>query len=386
MHLGIVRLKYTPFGGAERIIQRLVSSLSTDSGLRKITIFSSDWKDNQASKESRGGDVDVDVVKIKSSGIGRFWRQTQFLKNTRKAILQRPTINILQSHERLIGSDIFRTGDGVHAAWLDRLARQRNWLSAKLIRSDPFHRLICANEKKLAADPKTIFVANSPLAKREVQSYLKVPDSRIRLIPNGIDVSHWRSVPRDENSKIVARHRFGLYPERPCVIFVGSGFERKGLGELIKAVALLKDIQLLVVGRDRHLRHYQEIASRLAPGRIKFAGGLNNVETALASADVFCLPSLYDSFSNAALEALAVGLPVVVTENTGITDYIKDSGGGLICDRNPDSIKICLETALKGSRVLSQQAQLLAQQFDHSVTTPLWLNLYQTILNKESSS
>ncbi len=384
MHLGIVRLKYTPFGGAERIIQRLVSSLSADSGVRKITIFSSDWQDNQVSKESRG--VDVDVVKIESSGIGRFWRQTQFLKNTRKAILQRPTINILQSHERFIGSDIFRTGDGVHAAWLDRLALKRNWLSAKLISSDPFHRLICANEKRLATDPKTIFVANSPLSKREVQSYLRVPGSRIRLIPNGIDVSHWRSVPRDENSKIVARHRFGLNPERPCVIFVGSGFERKGLRELIKAVVLLKDIQLLVVGRDRDTKQYQEMASRLAPGRIKFAGGINNVETALAPADIFCLPSLYDSFSNASLEALAVGLPVVVTEDTGITDYIKTSGGGLICDRNPDSIKICLETALKGSRVLSQQAQLLAQQFDHSVTTPLWLDLYQTILNRKSAS
>lgn len=387
MHLGIVRLRYTPFGGAERIIQRLVSAVGKYSMLRRITIFSMDWPDGRIEENPEVvSDIPVEVVKIKVFGFNRLWRQMRFLENVRHAISQRPSIDILQSHERLIGADIFRAGDGVHAAWLDRLGPRRGWLRNKLIRADPFHRLICSNERKMANDPNTVFVANSPLAFREIQSYLQVPDNRVRVIPNGFESEYWRKIPRDEIARKDARMQFGLCAHSPCVVFVGSGFERKGLGTLIMAVALMAGIQLLVVGRDRNIAHYKKIANKQAPGRVKFLEGLERVEVALTAADVFCLPSLYDSFSNAALEALGAGLPVVLTKDAGLHHYIEISGGGVVCVRDPDSIKMALEEALSKHASLSGQALALAGQFDHSLITPMWLDLYQNILDRKSHS
>jgi UDP-glucose:(heptosyl)LPS alpha-1,3-glucosyltransferase len=387
MHLGIVRLKYTPFGGAERIIQRLVSSLGSNSRVGRITIFSSHWASNKEAEGNVGVDVDVDVdvVKIKPKGVGRFWRQRDFFNAASQAINAIKTLDIVQSHERLVGSDIFRTGDGVHAAWLDRLSRDRDWLGRQLLQADPFHRLICANETKMASDPRTVFVANSPLAKVETERYLGVPENRIWLIPNGIDAEHWKNIPRDSVSRAIARGRLGLDTNNPCVLFVGSGFQRKGLRELILAVAPIENVQLLVVGKDSKASHYRQFADQKAPGRVRFAGPLESVEDAITAADVFCLPSLYDSFSNAALEALGAGLPAVISQDTGLASYVETHGGGLVCKRDPENIRESLELALNRADTLSAEAIELAKEFDHSVITPRWLELYQSVLERKNA-
>lgn len=385
MHLGIVRLKHTPFGGAERIIQRLVSSFGSQGRIGKVTIFSSHWEINREAKSKIevGFEVKVEVVKVESKGVGRFWRQRNFFNAARRAINVNKTLDIVQSHERLIGCDIFRTGDGVHVAWLERLARDRDWLGRQFLQVDPFHRLILANEAKIASDPRTVFVANSPLAKVEIERHLEVPESRIWLIPNGIETEYWKNIPRDPISRAIARGRLGLDPNNPCILFLGSGFQRKGLRELILAIGLLKDVQLLVVGRDSKALHYRKLADQKAPGRIRFAGPLESVDRAICAADVFCLPSTYDSFSNAALEALGAGLPVVISQDTGLSSYVETHGGGLVCERDPESIKHSLEVALKRADTFSVEAVGLAEQFDHSVITPLWLELYQSILERK---
>jgi UDP-glucose:(heptosyl)LPS alpha-1,3-glucosyltransferase len=102
-------------------------------------------------------------------------------------------------------------------------------------------------------------------------------------------------------------------------LFVGSGFERKGVPLLHRLWPHLPaHAHLVVVGRDRHLGRYRDVA---AP-RIHFAGPQTDMAPWYGLADAFVLPTLYDPFPNAALEAAASGLPVLTSTKCGAIEML----------------------------------------------------------------
>ena len=382
MHIGIIRLKYSSTGGAEKIIQRIIQSLSNKDSQIEFTIFSGQWaSESKFCSPNLKPPSNFNVVNLGLGGIGRYWRQKTFLSAAKRATESMSKLDIIQSHERMVGSDIFRAGDGVHRAWLNRLADNRGRFLGRLLEADPYHRLICNNEAEMARDPRTIFVANSPLCKREIRDFLNVPDDRVVTIPNTIDSQRWRGISRTESSKSRAKRFFTLNPDLPCVVFVGSGFYRKGLEPLIRAVGMTMDLQLVVVGSDKSTRRYESLSDRLASGRVSFLGPTTDIDKVLEAADVFCLPSLYDSFSNACLEALAAGIPVVTTRDCGISDYIEREGGGRICLRHPESILESIQYCIDNAARLRTEASTLAQQFDHTEAAQAWTGLYERLLD-----
>lgn len=376
MHLGIVRYKYSHDGGAERFINKLCLTLKSLEGIERITILAHSWEHPDGDRRSQYLSDKVDLVKIPCFGPGRFLRTYSFLHNAARAVKKFPGM-VVQSHERLPGCSIFRAGDGVHRSWLKRLSTETGGAASHLRGFDPFHQLICRNELSMARDPRTLFVANSPLCKRDLMEHLDVPEGRISLIPNSVDTAAWTVDGDAVQLRMLRKQLLGLDPGKPCVIFVGSGFHRKGLKFLIEAVGMTKDVQLLVLGHDKSSLSFHNLANRHACGRVVFLGPLLNIKHALEAADIFCLPSLYESFSNAALEAACMGLPLVVTRSVGIADYILQVGGGVICERESSSVKYAIETALGNARQLSQQVLGLSEQFDHSHVIVDWLSVYQ---------
>jgi len=387
MHLGIVRFKYTLFGGAERLIERLISQQARSGGIKQVSIFSSEWSKQDSLELTKLRDLNIrlNFVNIACSRAGRFLRHRDFLRKASIAIQEAESLDVIQSHERLPGCDIFRAGDGVHAAWLERLAAQRGWIAGKALRADPFHRLLCQAERGMANDPRIVFVANSPLCRQELQSYLGVPDRRIALIPNSINLSSWRRISPDAASKYASRKSLGLAPDKPTVLFVGSGFERKGLRPLIEAVGLLTDVQLLVVGKDKSIARYQRYADMRAKGRVKFSGPIPETRMAYAAADIFALPSLYDSFSNAALEALASGLPCILTRDVGLASFPESSEAVALCSRDPDSIREALEHCLKNLNTMSLAAEASARSFSDDRIFHLWRDLYAKVTEAKAA-
>src|SRR5207244_8903235 len=95
-----------------------------------------------------------------------------------------------------------------------------------------------------------------------------------------------------------------------AVLFLGSGWERKGLRFAIAAIAKLRDQQmrLLVAGRGNE-RKYRT-------GGVTFLGEIEDVRLPLAAGDIFILPTVYDPFSNASMDAMAAGLPGLTTRAT----------------------------------------------------------------------
>ncbi|MEO1065189.1 MAG: glycosyltransferase family 4 protein [Actinomycetota bacterium] len=168
------------------------------------------------------------------------------------------------------------------------------------------------------------------------------------VIPNFVPVEDFAATEPPDRS---ARTELGIPDSAFVCVFVALGhYERKGLGELLRAVAALdcSDVHLLVVGgSDSAMAPFREEA-----GRLGLADRLHNVETAsdvrpyLWASDVFTLPSRYETFSLVAYEAAAAGLPLVATPVHGIVDILDDGVTGWQVEHDAGSIQTALARCL----------------------------------------
>jgi UDP-glucose:(heptosyl)LPS alpha-1,3-glucosyltransferase len=245
--------------------------------------------------------------------------------------------DILFSFERIHHCDIYRAGDGVHAAWLERRARFEPFWKPWLRRFNRKHQEILALEQGLFASAGAgLVIANSHLIEREIVEHFRYPAERIRVIHNGVPPLELSATTRAN-----MRRELGLADDAFVVLFTGSGWERKGLRFAIEAMnaARLSHATLLVAGRGS-----QHGLPR--SGRVRFLGPVKDVPSYLAAADAFILPTLYEPFSNACLEALSAGLPVITTRYNGFSEVIVPGEEGEVVDE-PDDIPALAATLEK---------------------------------------
>jgi UDP-glucose:(heptosyl)LPS alpha-1,3-glucosyltransferase len=134
-----------------------------------------------------------------------------------------------------------------------------------------------------------------------------------------------------------AREFLDIPADEPLLLFLGSGFERKGLLMAIEALARLRHGTLLVAGKDRPGR-FQGRAHRLGLNqRVRFLGQRDDVGRLLAAADLLILPTIYDPCANSCLEALALGVPVVTTTANGAAELVEDGVSGFVVDDPRDT-------------------------------------------------
>lgn len=328
LRLALVRQRYNPFGGAERFIERALGALVREGA--EITLITRNW--NGAPREGFQQHLcDPDYSRLFG---GRAARDRSFAKCAQNE-MRDGNYDITQSHERIPGCMIFRAGDGVHAAWLDHRGRDQSPLARYATRLAPFHRFILAQEAAMLAAPELrAVICNSVMVREEMRRYYDVPESKLVVIENGIDLDQFHPSVA-ERWRTPQREALGLDPDVPVFLYVGSGFARKGVPQLIAALARCTDrhSRLVIVGEDRHAAAYQKQAGRLGLGsRVIFAGPQKDVLPYYGMADAFVLPTGYDPMPNAALEALACGLPTITSTSCGIAARIRDGENGFIGD------------------------------------------------------
>lgn len=320
MKLAIVRQKYTPFGGAERFVALALEALRSQ-GVT-VEVIAREWQGEAAG------------VRCDPFYLGRTWRDLSFAHCVRR-VIDSGRYDLVQSHERIPGCHIFRAGDGVHATWLE--------LSRKpLARLSPWHRYTLAAEAAMFGDPNLrAVICNSRIVRDDIAGRFGIPADRLHVIYNGVDTAKFHPGLRDE-FRAAIREKLGIGATVPLILFVGSGFARKGVATLLAALARMacRDAVVVIVGRDRHAARYQSLAQGLGVAeRVRFLGGQEDVRPYYGAADVFCLPTLYDPMPNAALEALACGLPVVTTETCGAAELVEPGVSGAVCAPNdPDAL------------------------------------------------
>lgn len=320
--LALVRQRYTPYGGAERFIERALAALR-GRGV-ELYIVTRRWSGESGSH--------VTPIIVDPPHLGRRWRQASFDRAV-CARLARETGMVVQSHERLPCCDIYRAGDGVHAVWLEEKTRDESRLRRLATSLDPYHRYILDAEKRLYASPRLRkVICISAMVQREIHERFGLPLARLPVIYNAIDTDDFH--PRLREGRDAHRAAFGIPPKAVVFLLVGSGYARKGVSRVLRALATVPPpAHFVVVGRDRHERRYrEEAAARGLSARVTFAGATNDPRPWYGAADAFILPTLYDALSNAVLEAMACGLPVITSTHCGAGELVRAAHAGSICD------------------------------------------------------
>lgn len=201
--------------------------------------------------------------------------------------------------------------------------RHQGWISGAI--STEIH----TAEYRLAQLSQRIITCSTKMA-ADVSKLFGVPRTDIDVIPNGIDASTWRVDPDDVQA---ARQRWA--PSGQLVVFVGRLEWEKGIHTLIEALArtTTPGLHAVIAGTGTYEAELMRLATPLVEEeRITFTGWLPQAELQglQAAADVIVVPSLYEPFGLVALEAGALGIPVVVADTGGLGDIVDHGRAGYL--------------------------------------------------------
>jgi glycosyltransferase involved in cell wall biosynthesis len=192
--------------------------------------------------------------------------------------------------------------------------------------SDVTHPMRSHLVQRIAATCTDRYIAVSEGVGRRLRSRFGVPDRKIRVIANGIDVERW---PAPRNPRL--RSMLAGATDRPIVLTVGRLDAQKGHRYLLAAAAEVPDALFVLVGEGRERADLEARARSLGVAdRVRFLGHRDDVPELLAACDVFVLPSLYEGLPLSVLEAMAAARPVVATAIEGISETVVDGMTGLL--------------------------------------------------------
>ncbi|MBV9490277.1 MAG: glycosyltransferase family 4 protein, partial [Verrucomicrobia bacterium] len=271
MKIGLVRRGFSQTGGAEAYLKRLGHALA-DAG-HQVTLYSTHEWPPTAWPYGR-------VVAVSGPTPAAFARNLEAVPASDE---------VLFSLERVLHCDCYRAGDGVHARWLERRrAHEPFWRHALRFvnrKHDEIRRLeeVLFGERKARA-----VIANAVLVKQEIVETFNYPADRITVIHNGVPDTHFRRHPGTRKER---RSRWNISENEIAVLFVGSGWFRKGLHYAIRAMDGIKDrrVRLLVAGQGKKPWRF--------PASVRFLGPVADMHSLYGAADQFVLPTIYDPFS-----------------------------------------------------------------------------------------
>src|SRR5213082_908411 len=319
-----VRRGYSPTGGAEAYLKRLARGV-IEAGHEARLVATNEWPEDQWPLGP--------ITRLRAESVLGFADELEQI---------RPQLDcdVLLSLERVWSCDLYRAGDGVHRAWLARRRRFELPLKQFARALNRKHRALLHLEESLFTSRKAgRVIATSQMVKKEIVDLYDYPADRIDIVHNGVPLGKFRF---DSELREKSREDLKLKPDQVALLFAGSGWERKGLVFAIQAMALCKNkkMRLLVAGRGNAASYKTKRLRFWREEPVQFLGEVADVLPIYAAADIFILPTIYDPFSNACLEALACGLPVITTRSNGFSEIIEDEVHGSIVDHARDLLAL----------------------------------------------
>jgi len=374
MRIALIRQRYTGSGGAERYVAQLATGLAAAG--HEVHVFAHRWSD-----VSPG----ITVHHVPMARAPAFLRVISFAWAAHR-MTRRGGYDVVHSFDRTLSPDVYRAGDGCHQAWLERRRLVENRRRG-LDQLNPLHRSLLLLDGHLFRGGARRIVVNSRMVREEVLRYYDTPAAALHLIYTGVDLTRFQRASTSP-ARAALRAGLGVGPDDPVVLFAGSGFERKGLRFLLEAVGQLRalpGLRLWVLGKG-DTRPLRGQAARLGIAeRVHFAGPVTDPERWMAAADLFVLPTIYDPFSNACLEALACGLPVITTAANGAAEIVEEGRTGSVLDdpRDVEGLASRIVEFLRSERreERSRAARAAAGAFPAEAHVQQVLALYENLLS-----
>jgi len=313
-------------GGAERYLVDLSTRMINEG--HEVHVFAENWDEE---------DQRIHLHHVKTIPFPKSLRLLSFAIRATKE-MEKGSYDITLGVGNTFRSTILQPHGGVHWAWfwrslraydhpilwtikfLGRILSPKQWMNG-YIEDAPYR------GKNL---PKIIAI--SDMVKQDMIRWYKVPEDRITVVYNGVNIERFH--PRNRQYREEIRKRYGIGDEI-VILFVSNNFRMKGLNYLMKALSNLKKegsspFKLLVLGRDRQ-RLYLHLAKKIGiSNEIIFAGSTDQPEKYYGAADLLVHPTFYDPCSLTVLEALASGLPVITTYSNGASRIITQAQEGFV--------------------------------------------------------
>lgn len=311
-------------GGAERYAVNLANALLKEG--HEVHIFANRWDIPGPPVHSGKGIIFHHVP----MGIGpRFLKLLSFHWRCQRQ-LKAEQFDIVHSLAQTYPADIYRMSDGLFLHWMS-LRYPNPMIRFLHLLSRPVLIFNLVFEKRIIGSGVCrMLIANSDLCRQQAETYYGVSKDRIAVIYNGVDLNIFNPGVKIFRSEIRKAYKIG--DKSPLLLFSAMNFSRKGLGELVRSLPLVRSsfpgIRLLVIGKGDP-KPYQRIARLLGiEDLLVFAGPVKDPTPFYGAADLFVLPTHYDPFANVCLEAMACGLPVVTTRQNGASELIEEGVNG----------------------------------------------------------
>ncbi len=353
--IAVVCPNYGLVGGAELFAFELTERLAQNKDF-EIHVFANRW---------RAGKTVTAFHKIPILPFPRWLRPISFALFTRRAI-KIGGFDLVHSHDRLYEFDLLTHHGLPHATWIKKVRKKNPSL---------FDRAVCHVEKTGILNPGLpLILPVSTMGKTELQKLFNIPDSRTQVIHPGITVKRYLE-PDQAQCRHKIRQRHALSPDDVVALFVGMNFDLKGLDRIMTSFSEFtcqgkkrSDLKLLVVGNG-DFKKYEKMARDLGiEKRVVFAGARQQVQNYFLASDFFVLLSYMDSFGIVVLEAMASGLPVIISDRVGARDVVAPDKTGYIIRSGDYSqgMQTALESMMQPDlrREMGKSARQVAEQYD----------------------
>ncbi len=317
MKLAFCIFKYFPYGGVSRDLEQIARACAARG--HGVRVYALEWQ----------GDVPkgVEAVPVRARGLTGPARYRRFADRVSRHLGEYP-VELVVGFNKMPGLDVYVAGDSCYE---EKARTQRGWYYRLL----PRYRHFAQFERVVFGDDRPVRILTvSDAQKPAFKRHYGTPDERFFPLPPAVEVDGIGPGDRGEG-RAWLRREFDLPGQARVLLFVGSGFVTKGLDRVLRAFAVLpdavaRDTWLLVVGQDRS-RPFERLAVRLGLGeRVRFVGARDDVPRILQGGDALTLPAYNEAAGLVILEALAAGLPALVTDACGFAPFVARAEGGIV--------------------------------------------------------
>ncbi len=233
---------------------------------------------------------------------------------------------------------VYQPHGGVHRAWFEkdmmRYPAYARGFMAFIRRLTPKDMVQRISEWWTFRVAKPEVIAISEMVRSDITRWFNYPESRVHLVPNGIDEKKFSPVNAKYRDEV--RIRYSLKNDDFIFLFVANNPFLKGFGSLVNACRDLEDMRyrVLVLGSSTNIARMKAKLKGLSR-RFIFGGKVEDMERVYPACDCLVHPTYYDACSLTVLEALASGIPVITTDSNGAAMYIREDNGFVIPSADP---------------------------------------------------
>jgi len=372
--IAVVVPKYGLVGGGERFASEITERLALNENF-EVHVFANQWIEYSER---------IKFHKVPIIRFPRFLGPLVFAWFVQWKI-SRMNFDLVHTHHWIFHADIYSVHGVPHAGWVRDVRKRRPSL---------YDWAVIYIERCLIRDgASSIFLPVSSIAMEAfLREYVPLP-GQWQIIHPGVDVVRFSSPDRDI-CRADIRERYGIDADDLLLLFVGMNFEVKGLDAIIAAVAKARTIRpgakirFLVVGRGDEKKFGRISESLGIAEAVIFAGTQHEgLERYFRAADIFIMLSKFDTFGMVVLEAMAAGLPVIVSPNVGAKDIVKEGVNGFILteyqDVNAAANRIISLLDVERRRTMGATAQIDAGEYSWKQLERKISEIYELKLRKK---